>query len=530
MIRVQNLKLKPNEEKEILLEKACKKLRLDKKSVLKWKIVKQSLDARKKGNIFFIYTIDVKVENESRLLRTIKDKDVAKAVDAEYILPAGKANMEKRPIVVGFGPAGMFAALTLCQMGLKPIVLERGRNVEQRTADVEKFWQEGILDTTSNVQFGEGGAGTFSDGKLTARSKDIRCKKVFTEFVNNGAPKEIMYVHNPHIGTDKLRDVVKNIRENIVSMGGEIRFEARLTDIEIKNNEVTAVEINGSERLECSDIVLAIGHSARDTFEMLYNKGVDIRQKPFAMGVRIEHKQAFVDSVQFGEFAGEKNLGPAEYKFTYHTTKGRSTYTFCMCPGGFVVAASSEENMVAINGMSYYSRDGENANSALLVQINEDDFGSKHPLAGMYFQRDLEKKAFDLGGKNYNAPVQRVGDFLQGKKSTTVGEVKNTYTPNIQCTDLNQLFPDFMAEAMKEAIVGIGKRFKGFDDENALLTAVESRSSSPIRLERNLETGESVNVLGLYPTGEGAGYAGGIVSAAVDGILTAERIFEKYRL
>jgi Uncharacterized FAD-dependent dehydrogenases len=530
LIRVQNLKLKPNEEKEMLLEKACKKLRLDKKSVLKWKIVKQSLDARKKGNIFFIYTVDVKVEHESRLLRTIKDKDVAKAMDAEYTLPAGEASMEKRPIVVGFGPAGMFAALSLCQMGLKPIVLERGRNVDQRTADVEKFWKDGNLDIASNVQFGEGGAGTFSDGKLTARSKDIRCKKVFTEFVNYGAPKEISYVHNPHIGTDKLRDVVKNIRESIVSMGGEIRFEARLTDIEIKNNAVATVEINGSERLECSDIVLAIGHSARDTFEMLYDKGVDIRQKPFAIGARIEHKQAVIDKAQFGEFAGEKNLGHADYKFTYRTKAGRSTYTFCMCPGGFVVAASSEENMVAVNGMSYYSRDGENANSALLVQINEDDFGSKHPLAGMYFQRDLEKKAFELGGKNYNAPVQKVGDFLRGEKSTAIGEVKNTYAPDVKCSDLNQLFPEFMAEAMKEAIVAIGKRFKGFDDENALLTAVESRSSSPIRLERNLETGESINVFGLYPTGEGAGYAGGIVSAAVDGILTAERIFEKYRL
>lgn len=530
MIRIQNLKLKPNEEKELLLLKACNKLRLDKKSILQWKIVKQSLDARKKGNIFFIYTIDVKVENERKLLRTIRDKDVYKAIDVPYSLPEGVSGMDRRPVVVGFGPGGMFAALTLCQMGLKPIVIERGKRVEERSIDVEKFWKEGILNTTSNVQFGEGGAGTFSDGKLTTRSKDIRCKKVFTDFINHGAPQEIDYVYNPHIGTDKLRDVVKNIRESIVKMGGEIRFEARLTDIQLRDNAVTAVEINGCEMLECTDVILAIGHSARDTFEMLYNKGVRIRQKPFAMGVRIEHKQKIVNRAQFGEFAGEKSLGPAEYKFTYHTSKGRSAYTFCMCPGGFVVAAASQENMLAVNGMSYHNRGGENANSALLVQINEEDFGNEHPLGGMYFQQNLEKKSFELGGGGYRAPAQKVGDFIRGEKSTALGDVKNTYMPGIRLTDLNELFPNFMAETMKEAIVEIGRRFKGFDDEDALLTAVESRSSSPIRIERNLKTGESVNVEGLFPAGEGAGYAGGIVSAAVDGILAAEKVFEKHKI
>lgn len=528
MIRVSNLKIQLNEDISQLKKKAADKLRLDVSSILDFRIEKESLDARKKNQIHFIYTVDIEVKNEQRLLKQIKDTHVTKAPVFEYALPKGKAELNGRPVVVGFGPAGMFAALTLCQMGFSPIVLERGADADSRTKSVEAFWNTGKLDLQSNVQFGEGGAGTFSDGKLTTRSKDLRCKKVLLELAEAGAPEEITYTSKPHIGTDKLKGVVKNIREKIIALGGEVRFLSQVTDVLIKDGEVYAVEVNKKEIIETNSVVLSIGHSARDTLEMVNERGFCLEQKPFAVGVRIEHPQSLINQSQYGESFCNEKLGAADYKLTYRTKSGRSVYTFCMCPGGHVVAASSEEGMVAVNGMSYHDRDGENANSALLVQVFPEDFGGSHPLQGMYFQRELEKKAFLIGGEDYTAPSQLVGDFLRGTNKGDMGLVKATYHPKIKLTDLNDVLPGYVCEALKEAIVEMGKKLKGFDMEDALLTAVESRSSSPVRILRG-EDFQSVNVKGVYPTGEGAGYAGGILSAAVDGIAAAEKIFDNNR-
>ena len=530
MIRISNIKIKPNEDKNAILVKGCKKIRVSAESVKEWSIVKESLDARNKNNIFFIYTIDVRVNNEDKILKSSKSNDVSKGAVIDYVFPNENINKDTRPIVVGFGPAGMFAALSLCQMGFSPIVLERGNDVDERVKNVEAFWQTGKLMVSSNVQFGEGGAGTFSDGKLTYRSKNPRCGKVFFEFVKAGAPEDILYSYNPHIGTDKLREVVKNIREEIKRLGGEIRFGAQLTDVVVENGAIKAVVINNEEEMKCSDVLLAIGHSARDTFEMLNDRKVALEQKAFAVGARIEHLQESINKAQYGEHFKEERLKTAEYKLVYTTKKGRGVYTFCMCPGGQVVAAASENEALAVNGMSYHARAEKNANSAVLVQIEPKDFETSNPLAGMFFQRELEKKAYIMGGNNYFAPCQKVGDFLCNKESTAFGEVLSSYTPGVKFCDLNQLFPEFMVEALKEAIVEMGKRLKGFDCDDAILTAVESRSSSPIRITRDLTTGESVGIKGLYPLGEGAGYAGGIVSAAVDGIMVAEKILEKYKI
>ena len=530
MIRIINIKISPSEDKSAILAKGCKKIRVSPESIKSWNIVKESLDARDKNNIFFIYTIDVQVNNEEKILKFSHSKDVLKGATFEYVLPQGNVNKEVRPVVVGFGPAGMFAALSLCQMGFKPIVLERGKDVDERIKDVETFWETGKLDERSNVQFGEGGAGTFSDGKLTYRSKNPRCQKVFWEFVQAGAPEEILYSYSPHIGTDKLRAVVKAIREEIKRLGGEIRFGSQVTDFVVENRELKAIIINSEEKLNCGDVLLAIGHSARDTFEMLYEKRVALEQKSFAVGARIEHLQKDINKSQYGKYFNEKRLKTAEYKLVYTTKKGRGVYTFCMCPGGQVVAAANEKETVAVNGMSYQKRNKENANSAVLVQVDPKDFTSSHPLAGMFFQRDLEKKAYVMGGGNYFAPCQRVGDFLCNRISEKAGEVLSSYKPDVKFCNLNELFPEFISDAIKEAIPFMGKKLKGFDCEDALLTAVESRSSSPVRITRDLITGESVGIKGLYPIGEGAGYAGGIVSAAVDGIVVAEKVFEKYKI
>lgn len=529
MIEVRNIRLSPDDDKTEILDKACRKLRIDKKNVKKWFILKESLDARNKGNIFFIYTACFDILNENKILKNIKNKDVLK-FEEENTERYGNIKCETRPVVVGFGPAGIFAAMTLTEMGFKPIVLERGADVDQRVKDVEKFWNEGILSTESNVQFGEGGAGTFSDGKLTSRGKDKRAGRVFKAFVENGAPPEILYAHNPHIGTDLLRNVVKNMREKIIACGGEVRFFSKATDIAVENGKVMYVEVNNSERIYCRDLILAIGHSARDTFEMLYRNNAVLSQKPFAMGVRIEHSQNSIDKAQFGNFAGTGNLGPAEYKLTSRSSDGRGVYTFCMCPGGYVVAAASEEGMVCVNGMSNYNRGGENANSAVLVQIGPEDFGSGHPLAGMYLQREIEKKAFIAGGGRYNAPAQRLGEFLGNKYEENDSFVRHTYRPGITMCNLNDVLPKFMCSALKEGIAGMAKKLKGFDDVGALVTAVESRSSSPVRIERENETFESLWAKGLYPVGEGAGYAGGIVSSAIDGIKAAEKIYCKYKI
>lgn len=521
LIRVSNLRLEIGEPEENLVKKISKKLRILSKEIQEYQIYKKSLDARKRERPHFQYVVDVKVAEEASILQ--KNKNITRTPNQSYSFPKGEAHFSNPPVVVGFGPAGMFAALILAQKGLCPMVLEQGEPVEQRVHSVKAFWEQGIFNPKSNVQFGEGGAGTFSDGKLTTRIKDIRCRKVLEELVLAGAPKEILYDNKPHIGTDKLRGVVKNIRETIKSLGGQVRFESQVTDFEEKDGKISAIIVNGSERIETENVLFCIGHSARETFQLFYDKGIALEQKPFAMGVRIEHPQESINEVQYGEYANQ--LPPADYKLTYQTENGRGVYTFCMCPGGAVVAAASEERRLVVNGMSEYARDGENANSALLVQVYPEDFQSSHPLAGMEFQRELEEKAFRAGGENYFAPVQKVEDFLEKRCSSQFGMVKNTYLPNVTFAQMDEILPPFMTKAMREAIPELGKKLKGFDRPDALLTAVESRSSSPIRIVRN-EYGESISIKGLYPVGEGAGYAGGIVSAAVDGILTAEKVFQ----
>lgn len=527
MIRISQIKLSLGQPESRLPQKAAKLLGIPEQKIQQWRIFKKSLDARKKDQIHFVYVIDVALAEEESILRKVKSKQISKTPDFSYIFPAGTCRMQTRPVVVGFGPAGMFAALLLAQMGLRPIVLERGGDVDSRQAAVQQFWENGRLDTENNVQFGEGGAGTFSDGKLTTRIKDKRCRKVLEELVAAGAPKEILYDSKPHIGTDLLRDVVKNIRGKIEDLGGQVRFFAKVTQIFCDQGTVTGIEINHTEKLACTDVILALGHSARDTFEMLYQNGVAMEQKPFAVGVRIEHLQEAINQAQYGTAA--EQLAAADYRLTYTTQAGRGVYSFCMCPGGYVVAAASEQGRLAINGMSEHARDGANANAALLVQVFPEDFADNHPLAGMAFQRELEQKAYMAGGGGYVAPIQTVGDFLHpsGNVLEALGNVQPSYRPKTVFADLKTIFPSFIISSLQEAIPQMGKHLKGFDAEDAILTAVESRSSSPVRLLRG-RNGQSQNVAGLYPTGEGAGYAGGIVSAAVDGIAAAEHIFLRY--
>ncbi len=522
MIRVGEIKLAIGESEALLKEKIRKKLHIHSEDIIEQKIYKKALDARKKEEIQYVYTVDVTVKNEKRILEHTKTKNVTITPDMTYYFPQGKSLLKTRPVVIGFGPAGMFAGLLLAEMGLCPVILERGEDVEKRTKTVEDFWQGKGLNTESNVQFGEGGAGTFSDGKLTTRSKDIRCRKVLEEFVEAGAPNEILYENKPHIGTDKLKEVVKNIRKKIIALGGEVHFQSKVTDVKITDGKIKAVVVNETQRIHTDAVILAIGHSARDTFALLYKKGISMEQKPFAMGVRIEHPQKMIDTAQYGPLA--QKLPPADYRLTYTTSKGRGVYTFCMCPGGYVVGAASEKGKIVVNGMSEYKRDGENANSALLVQVFPKDFGSAHPLAGIELQRALEEKAFQKG--EGFAPIQLVGDFLKGRTSQKWGEVKSTYRPKTTFCNLSEILPQYMTEALQEAITAFGKKLQGFDREDALLTAIESRSSSPVRILRNRER-ESVTVEGLYPVGEGAGYAGGIVSAAIDGIIAAEKVFQK---
>lgn len=527
MIRITEIKLSIHGTEADLLKKAAKRLRIPQEAIKDYGIYRRSLDARKEENIHYVYVLDVAVDDENRVMKKLeKEKTVSLTPDFGYVLPKGEASMQHRPVVVGFGPAGMFAGLLLAQMGLKPILLERGGDVESRKQAVDTFWKTGKLDTESNVQFGEGGAGTFSDGKLTTRIKDPRCRKVLEEFVSAGAPEEILYDAKPHIGTDLLQGVVQNIREEIIHLGGEVRFFSKLTDFNIVEGGITSVVLADGGEISTEDVVLAVGHSARDTFTLLAEKKVPLAQKPFAMGVRIEHPQEMINQVQYGKEA--EHLPAAEYRLTHTTTKGRGVYTFCMCPGGYVVAAASEEGRLAVNGMSQHARDGKNGNAAILVQVFPEDLESEHPLAGMYFQQELEEKAFALGGGAYQAPMQTVGAFL-GLDAGTTGEVVPTYLPKTVEADIRQIFPTFMTEALEEAIPAMARRLKGFDRGDAVLTAVESRSSSPIRMVRK-ENGESIGVAGLYPVGEGAGYAGGIVSAAVDGILAAEHIWEKYKI
>lgn len=517
MYRLNNVKIRANLSEDEIINEALKKYRINKNNVKEAYIYKRSVDARNKEDIYYNYAIDVELNKDANI------KGASLVNVDEYPKVIVNRSSTLRPVIIGAGPAGLFAALTMVNNGILPIVIEQGSKVEKRVEDVNNFIENGVLNTKSNIQFGEGGAGTFSDGKLTTGNNSIYSRKVLEEFVRYGAPKEIMYVAKPHIGTDNLVNIVKNMREYIISKGGEFLFDTKVTDFEIEDNCIKAVYCN-DKKIDTDAVVLAIGHSARDTFLTLFNKKVNIIPKNFAVGVRIEHLQEKINKAQYGEKTKFK-LPQAEYKLVYHAKKGRACYTFCMCPGGQVMASSSEENTIVTNGMSRFSRDGKNSNSALLVNITPDDEKGDSPLRGMYFQEELEKKAFLMGGSNYNAPVQRVEDFLSNKKSSKIGEVVPTYKPGYTLSNLNELFPDYINETLKEAINSLDKKLVGFADNDAILTAVETRTSSPVQITRDKETLES-NIQGLYPCGEGPGYAGGIMTAAVDGIRVAIRILE----
>lgn len=526
MIRLKEITLPFDHEEKALAAGILKRLGVAEHELTSFTVVHKSIDARHKNRIVAVYTVDVELKNETEVLsRLAQDDRVSAAPGMDYRMPAVGDMRGPRPVVVGSGPCGLFAALVLAKLRFKPVLIERGRQVGSRVKDVRDFRRKGLLDPESNVQFGEGGAGTFSDGKLTTRIKDKhnRSRKVLEEFVLAGAPEEILYQSKPHLGTDNLVKIVKNLRNTIISLGGQVRFETRLTGIRIKDSRVAGAIVSGSETIETDTVVLAVGHSARDTFEMLHRLGVPIEAKPFSTGVRIEHPQSLIDKAQYGKFALHPLLGPAEYKLVHHYANGRSAYTFCMCPGGEVIAASSEHGGVVTNGMSRYSRKGANANSALLVGVGPRDFGSTDPLAGVEFQRVWERRAFDVAGGNYFAPVQLVGDFCCGRPSRSLGEVRPSYTPGTTPCDLAACLPGFVVETLRLAIPQLDGKLKGFAMNDAVMTAVETRSSSPIRIIRN-ENLQSLAVEGLYPAGEGAGYAGGIVSAAVDGIKVAEAI------
>ena len=527
MIRVNNVHIPLDYDDAAVRKRICRELRVDNSAVKSVSIFRRSVDARKKDNIFFLCAVDVVLNiNEDGVLKKVKN--ASKVQPYTYDVPKWKGGAS--PLVVGMGPAGLFAALILAQSGANPIVIERGKDVDRRTADVNKFWTDGTLNSSSNVQFGEGGAGTFSDGKLNTGTKDSRQRKVLLEFVGHGAPEEILFDAKPHIGTDKLKLTVKKLREEIIELGGRVMFETKLTGFQTADGKITAavVESNGkTEIIETDSVILAIGHSARDTFEMLYEKKLPIEAKPFSVGARIEHLREEIDRSQYGKFAGNKALGAENYKMNVHTSNGRGAYTFCMCPGGKVVNASSEENRLCTNGMSEFARNERNSNAALLVGVSPEDYRSDSPLGGMYFQRELEEKAFALGGGGFSAPVQKVGDFINNKKSDNLGEVLPSIEPDFTLSDLNTILPEEISQSMKEAIISMGRKLKGFDNPDAVLTGPETRSSSPIRILRNVDTLESVGLKGLYPCGEGAGYAGGIISAAVDGIKCAEKVIEK---
>lgn len=533
MLRIAEIPMPLGFTDKDLRRQAAARLKVPEKALHSVSLHRKSVDARRKNDVHFICTADVEVDGEKRILSRMRDKKIQQAVPYEYRLPAFRP-LSQRPVVVGFGPAGLFAALILAQAGQRPIVLERGAPVEERSRTVEHFWQSGNLDTESNVQFGEGGAGTFSDGKLNTGTKDIRARKVLEEFVKAGAPRQILTDAKPHIGTDRLPGAVKAIRETILSLGGEVWFHTVMTGLKTQNGHLTGVEYRKATgetgRIDTGALLLAIGHSARDTFSMLYHSGLPMQAKAFSVGARIEHPQSLIDKAQYGPAAGHPALGAADYKLAVHLpeggiTGGRGVYTFCMCPGGFVVAAASEEGRLVTNGMSCLARDGQNANAALLVGVSPEDFGSEHPLAGIAFQRKLEEAAFRLGGGGYRAPVQRVEDFLKNRPSTFLGAVSPTYRPGVTPCNLSDCLPDFVSESMRQGILLMDKRLHGFAFPDALLTGTETRSSSPVRILRD-ESCQSPTLRGFYPCGEGAGYAGGIISAAVDGIRCAEQLLQ----
>ncbi|MES2105434.1 MAG: NAD(P)/FAD-dependent oxidoreductase [Pseudomonadota bacterium] len=527
MLRLTDIQLPLDHPKPALKAAILHALGINEQELASFTIFRRGYDARKKTAIILTYTIDVETtDNEKVLARNAGKPRVGLTPDTSYhFVTHAQQVPEQRPVVIGFGPCGLFAGLILAQMGFRPIILERGKAVRERTKDTWGLWRKRELTPESNVQFGEGGAGTFSDGKLYSQIKDPKHygRKVLTEFVKAGAPEEIMYVSKPHIGTFRLVKMIEEMRANIEALGGEIRFQQKVTDIDIQDGQVRGLHVNDGEYLKTDHVVLAIGHSARDTFQMVHRRGVYVEAKPFSIGFRIEHPQSIIDHARFGPNAGNEILGAADYKLVHHAKNGRSVYSFCMCPGGTVVAAASEPGRVVTNGMSQYSRNERNANSAIVVGITPEDY-PEHPLAGIDLQRKLEELAYEIGGGNYNAPGQLVGDFLAGRASTELGDVIPSYKPGITLCDLAATLPAFAIEAMREAIPAFDKQIKGFAMKDAILTGVETRTSSPIRIKRNDDTLQSLNTKGLYPAGEGAGYAGGILSAAVDGIKIAEAV------
>jgi uncharacterized FAD-dependent dehydrogenase len=524
MLRLTEIRLPLDHPADDIKTAILKRLGIAASELLEYTLFRRGYDARKRNAIVLVYSVDVDVKNESALLKK-NIPHVTIAPDMSYrVVAQAPQGLSERPVVIGTGPCGIFAGLLLAQMGLRPIILERGKEVRERTKDTWGLWRKGKLDPESNVQFGEGGAGTFSDGKLHSQIKDPKFygRKVLTEFVKAGAPEEIMYVSKPHIGTFRLVGVVEEMRHSIEALGGEIRFQSRVADIEINNEQVCGVVLANGERIATKHVVLAVGHSARDTFEMLHQRGVYMEAKPFSIGFRIEHPQSVIDRARFGANAGNPLLGAADYKLVHHASNGRAVYSFCMCPGGTVVAATSEEGHVVTNGMSQYSRNERNANSGIVVGITPEDYPGD-VLAGVEFQRKWETRAFELGGKNYCAPGQRVGDFLAARPSTTLGKVAASYSPGVTPTDLASALPDYAIAAIREALPAFEKQIKGFAMDDAVLTGVETRTSSPVRIKRG-DNFQSINIQGLYPAGEGAGYAGGILSAAVDGIEVAEAV------
>lgn len=531
MLRLSDIKLPLDHAPDAIAKAAAAKLGIAGKDLISCVVFKRGNDARKKSDIKLVYTLDVELRHEAAVLKKFaNDKDVKPTPDMAYKFVAqAPAGLAQRPVVIGAGPCGLLCALVLAQMGFRPIILERGKVVRERTKDTWRLWRQSELTTESNVQFGEGGAGTFSDGKLYSQIKDptFLGRKVLEEFVKAEAPEDILTEAHPHIGTFRLVKMVENIRRTIESLGGEYRFEARVTDVDVEVDaqgvrQVRGVVLANGEHIATSHVVLAVGHSSRDTFQMLLDRGVYLEPKPFAVGFRIEHPQSLIDAARFGAFAGHPILGAADYKLVHQASNGRSVYSFCMCPGGTVVAATSEEGRVVTNGMSQYSRAERNANSGIVVGITPEDY-PEGILAGVDFQRKWESAAFEAGGRTYAAPAQRVGDFIRGVPSTHLGDVIPSYKPAVNPTDLSACLPEYAIVAIREALPVFGKQIKGYDMDDAVLTGVETRTSSPVRIKRN-ETFQSLNTRGLYPAGEGAGYAGGILSAGVDGIKVAEAV------